>query len=276
MYANIRTAFIVATLLSALALFTQPAHAQAGTDEVARGMVTKAISAAESGNWVAARENFKKAYALQPLVLTLYNLAAAQEKTEQYVEADQSYRIFLRDAADEGQTKAFRELAIKARARLKNQIAFLVVEIENLHKDDVLRIGGQAIAHAILGEPKPSNPGEVDISIEREGTLLESEKVMLAPGTTERVELVLIQRPETLVKATPNPDPQKTILGGATTKENDLKTQISEEFDRGPLLWTAVGVGAVVVVGATLGAVALFTPGPSYNSDLDTVDLEAR
>ena len=254
----------------------QSASAQASTDEVARRLVGSGIEAARARDWVTARENFRKAYEIQPLPLTLYNLAAAQEKTGQFVEADRSYRIFLRETQP-GQNDDFRAAAIKSRDKLQGKICYVVVTVKNLHDQDTLRVGSREIAHAVLGESIPSNPGTIYVSVDRDGQTIARQQYTLAAGSTRQLQLSVAKKaPPPIVSAQPNPANGGVQVGGNTNTGATSPGAVEEEGGNGALLWTAVGVVGVVAVGAAVGATLAFTPGPNYESTKETVNLAAR
>ena len=237
------------------------AHAQAGTEEVARRLVREGIEDARQRDWINARERFQAAYDIQPLPLTLYNLATAQEKTGLLIEADRSYRIFLTETSP-GDNDEFRRIAVERRRALRSRIAHLVIEVENLAADDVLRIGDKVLAHAIVGRSIPCNPGILTVSVERRRRRLVQQSVSLAEGGTQvlklRVEPVAL--PKAVMPVPPPPaaeaatqPPAETVAATATSTEED---------DDGGLLssawfWSVLGI--VVVGGAAAGGFLLFS-----------------
>lgn len=269
----IRTVLVAAVGLHVLC--ATPASAQVATEELARRLVGEGIEAAKSRDWVTARDRFQRAYEIQPLPLTLYNLAAAEEKTGQYVEADRAYRIFLRETV-EGENDAFRKAAAKRRIALRSKIAFVVVRADGIVADDVLYIGEQEIAHAVLGESIPSNPGQIMVRVVRSGQAIAQESFRLEDGQSKVVTLSVPPPPEpppALVTSAP-PPPSSDVAAAVTA----APPPPAEEEDGGvlssPLFW---GVAAVVVLaGAGAGVYFGTRPEDPFESSIDSVSIVGR
>lgn len=248
------------------------ASAQVATGELARQLVTEGVEAAKELNWVEARDRFQRAYAIQPLPLTLFNLATAQEKTGQLVEADRSYRIFLRETS-EGQHDAFRKAAAERRGILKKRIAFVRLEAENLNPADVLQIGESEVAHAVLGRPIPSNPGEVTVRVRRGGEVIAEQSLVVEEGVSRRVALKLPLYvppvPELPQAAAPSPTPVGERIALQTPREEDE----GGVLDSG---WFWLTVGLAVAAGAGAGLYLGLRPNDPYASDLDPISLSGR
>jgi hypothetical protein len=150
-------------LLCSLLVPAAPAWSQA-SEEVARRLISEGVEAARSRDWITARDRFQRAYEIQPLPLTLYNLGTAQEKTGLLVEADRAYRIFLKETVA-GELDRFRQAAIEARTGLRARIAYLVLKSPNLAPGDVVRVDQRELARAVLGEALPSNPGTYTLTV---------------------------------------------------------------------------------------------------------------
>lgn len=250
------------------------ARAQVATGELARQLVTEGIEAAKEKNWVEARDRFERAYAIQPLPLTLFNLATAQEKTGLLVEADRSYRIFLRETS-EGQHDAFRAAAADRRASLEARIAFLRIEARNLAATDVLRVGDQEMAHAVLGRPLPANPGQVRVTVARDGELIARRTVMLEEGASQQVTL---QLPAFVPPVTELP--AASAAGTADSRRSIAMEAPRDEDEGGGVLssgWFWVAVGVAVAAGAGVGVYyGALRPDDPYASDLEAISLTGR
>ncbi len=267
------------------------------TGDIARRLVGEGIEAARSQDWITAQDRFARAYEIQPLPLTLYNLAAAQEKTGDLVGADRSYRIFLRETAP-GETDDFRRIAIERRKALKGRICYVVLSAENLDPDDVVLVDGKEIAHAVLGESLPSNPGALNVRVERHGQVVANQRVALSEGDTQRVELTLpaYEPPMAAPAATSErgaaqngaPAPATGSSPAAADNPGAAAPAAAAEDEEGsvfasPILWGTVGavaLGTVVLVaaGAAGGVIAYFTPSdkPVTTSTIDPVAIEGR
>lgn len=276
---NTRLVLQVTALLAAGWGLSAPAQAQVAPEEIARRLVGEGIEAAKSRDWLKARESFERAYEIQPLPLTRYNLAAAQEKTGQYVEADRSYRIFLRETM-EGEYPKFREAATKRRIKLRERIAYVVVRAPDIAPDDTLLVDEQELSHAVLGEAIPSNPGSVKVRVMRGGREVASASANLGPGDSRVFELTVPPAPLPGVVSAPPPP----VTGGGVTAApapNITATApppADEEEDSGvlgsPWFWTIVGV--VVAGGAGTAAYFVMRPESPFESSLGSVDIAGR
>jgi hypothetical protein len=244
--------------------------AQAAPEELARRLVGEGIEAAKSRDWITARTRFARAYEIQPLPLTLYNLAAAQEKTGQFVEADRSYRIFLRETT-EGEHVDFRKAATERRIELRNKIAFLVIKAQGMAPQDVLRIGELEIAQAVLGESLPTNPGAVDVQVIRNGEVIASQNVRLQEGDSRLVTLEVpppAEAPPPTVAATA-PPPAALTATAQTEPEEESGGLLSS-----PVFW--VIVAGVALAGAGVGVYFGTRPDSPYDSSLESVRIVGR
>src|SRR5947208_298081 len=95
-----------ATFVVAIALVaSRPgvAHADEPTAaEIAMSheQMNRGLAAAQRGDWIAAREAFARAYALDSRPAVLFDLAGAQTQTGQLLAGAESYRRFLRESPD--------------------------------------------------------------------------------------------------------------------------------------------------------------------------------
>ena len=116
----------VLVLSAAFGAFAQAAFAQdegptPTQERLARRLRADGVEAARTGDWPRAATLFEEAYELDPRVLTLYNLAAAQMNSGLLVEADENFRRFLR-ATQEGTHDEFRAEASASRGLLEHRI----------------------------------------------------------------------------------------------------------------------------------------------------------
>ena len=258
-----------------LAMIPRLAAAQAAPEELARRLVGEGIEAAKSRDWITARARFARAYEIQPLPLTLYNLAAAQEKTGQYVEADRSYRIFLRETT-EGESVDFRKAATERRGELRKKIAFVVIRAEKIAPQDVLQIGDQEIAQAVLGESIPTNPGTFLVRVLRGGEAVASETVRLQEGDSRVVTLEvppLPEAPPALVEASSAPPPPALVRTEGQVPEEEEEKESSGVWSS-PVFW--VIVGGVALAGAGTGVYFATRPESPYESTLESVRIVGR
>lgn len=267
---SVRAALVVAVQLCWL----HTAEAQVATEELARRLVGEGIEAAKSRDWVTARDRFQRAYEIQPIPLTLYNLAAAQEKTGQFVEADRAYRIFLRESV-EGENDRFREAAAKRRVALRSKIAYVVVRADGIVADDVLMIDDREIAQAVLGESIPSNPGQLVVRVLRGGQAIAQESLRLSAGQSQ-VVTIAVPPPEVPALPAVTSAPPPSGASGATDVTAATTPPAEEEGGvlSSPWFW---GVAAVVVLaGAGAGVYFGTRPNDPFDSSIESVSIVGR
>ncbi|MBX2811551.1 MAG: hypothetical protein KTR25_07070 [Myxococcales bacterium] len=256
------------------------AQVQVSTEELARRLVSEGVEAARDRSWIIARERFGRAYSIQPHPLTLYNLATTQEKTGMYVEADRSYRIFLRETAS-GEYNNFRTAAIGRRASLRKKVALIVLEIQNLQSKDILRLGQETISHAVIGSALPANPGPIEISVERANTIIMRQTKVIESGLAQSIQIELPEPPSdvpSLQALTPSqlPSSQNSVVNESSVTA-ELK-QGSHQRRKGLLSspWFWVAVGTAVVAGTTAGLFVALGPDEPFDSNLRPVTLSGR
>lgn len=262
-------------------LVAQQAQAQAGTHDLARRMVSEGIEAAKSNDWETARERFQKAYDVKPVPQTLYNLAAAQEKTGQLVEADRSYRLYLRETEASGNDQ-FRTLAQQRREELVKRIAHVTITIENLGPDDVLLVNEKEVSLAVVGESIPVNPGWNKVLLRRDGADAAGQNVQLTEGASLAVPLA----PPPYVAptiATPAPAPVAAAAPSANESASPSSAAVAEseadpEEEGSLMVPLLLGGGALVTVGvvaagAATAAALLLIPGDPSETSLDPVTI---
>lgn len=266
-----KTLFAVALAIAANA--PTPVMGQVATEELARRLVGEGIEAAKSRDWVTARERFQRAYEIQPLPLTLYNLAAAQEKTGQFVEADRAYRIFLRETS-EGDNEEFRKAASKRRAALRKRIAFVVVRASGIAPDDVLLIGDLQIAQAVLGESIPTNPGDLTIRVMRSGAAVASQSVRLGRGESKVVTLEVPPQAALPAVTSAPPPPASTSAAPPVTATAAPAEEAKGGVLRSPVFWGILT--AVVLAGAGAGVYFGTRTEDPFASSIDGVSIVGR
>lgn len=270
--------FLITGALAAWMLSVSPVfqlHAQDGPgatqERLARELREQGVEAARSGDWMTARGHFQQSYDLDPRILTLYNLAAAQLNSGALVEADENFRQFLRATSD-GSHADFRAESERSRANLATRIANLTVRIENLAPNDRVEIGGREFAQAALGVELPMNPGFHRVAVFRGGRQVGEETITLSEGASSSLS---VEVPVAEV-ATPT---VPTAAETAAASEANVATSapLGEEVDEGGGSGVLIGVlvGVVVVAGLALGGYFLFRGDDEepFQSSLGTVDF---
>jgi hypothetical protein len=201
---------------------------------LAREQVRRGLEEARADRWDTARASFERAYALWNKPSILFNLAGAQTKTGQLVEAAESYRVLLRPDSD--LNEAERTVARNELAKLEPRIAHLRVVVRGgIANADVISLDGRTMPHAAVAEDLPANPGRHEVRLERSGSRTPAVSVALAEGETRAITLLPVVEPSPPPTVRESPPPSRPIT-------------------KSPWLWIGVGV---VVVGGTVAAVCL-------------------
>ncbi len=194
-----------------------PAIALADPD--AETLKQEGISAAKNKDWTSAREKFQASYQLDPKPLTLFNLAAAQEQTEQLIEARVSYRRFLEITVPGDANEKFRKVAKGKLADLETQIPTLRIKVSGFTASVVVELDRRALPPSDLVAPIPLDPGTHTISASRGTEQLVSRQVIVQRGAS--VETVLVAPPPNVtdpsqprLPALPPPPPPQTAQRG--------------------------------------------------------------
>ncbi len=185
---NLLVAACVASLSIASAA---SARAQTRSDAavpLARRLFNEGVEAARERQWQQSHDRFSRSYELAPRLLTLFNLAAAQLNTGRLVEANESYRQFLRESAD-GRYAEFREEASGIISSLEARIPYARIRILGIAPDDELTLDQSAFPQAGLNESLPLNPGPHTLQISRGGRVLSAKQFTLDEGDSTTIDL---------------------------------------------------------------------------------------
>lgn len=201
---------------------------------LAREQVRRGLDEARADRWDEARTSFERAYALWSKPSILFNLAGAQTKTGQLVEAAESYRVLQR--ADADVNEAERSVARKELAKLEPRIAHLRIVVRGgIETNDALSLDGRTMSHAAVAEDLPANPGRHEIRLDRSGWRTPSVSIVLAEGETRAVTLL-------------------PVVVDAAPPSGREAPPTSRPITRSPWFWIGVGV---VVVGGTAAAICV-------------------
>lgn len=219
--------------------------------KLARRLFNEGVEATRGSRWRTAHDKFKKSYELAPRVLTLFNLASAQFRTERYVEAAESYTKFLAQTSD-GRYQEFRDEARTQLSEIENKIGVLVITAENLESGDSLELDGVSYPHSALGEELSVNPGSHEILVRRDGATIATRSVSVAGGSAERVTIEIDRGPPPDLRVPPPRDDELADSGSGLVvdRRGAERRDDGGSIFRSPWLWTAV---AVVVGGAAAG-----------------------
>lgn len=183
--------FGLALILSSSVAVLAPCGARAqSSSEVAaaRTLFQQGLAQARAGAWEEALSSFERSLAIAPRPNTLLNMAGAQTQTGRLVAAVESYRRFLSEATDRS-SRRYRPQARQALAELEPQLAHLTLRIDGLADGDVVSLGDQELARAVLGVDLPLDPGEHGLTVTRRGRDVLSETFTVAQGETRELAL---------------------------------------------------------------------------------------
>lgn len=224
-------------------------------ERLARDLREQGVEAARTGDWLSAKDRFQRSYDLDPRILTLYNLAAAQLNSGALVEADENFRQFLR-ATDDGSHAEFRAESERSRANLATRIATLTLGVENIGPGDRIEIGGQEFVQAALGAGLPMNPGFHRVAVFRDGVQIAEETVTLTEGVSSALNVdipVATPRVPTAVETAASSDAVAVAANGS-----DPLAASADEGGGGNGALIGVIVGIVAVAGLVVGGYFLF------------------
>lgn len=240
-------------------------------ERLARELREQGVEAARTGDWATAKDRFQRSYDLDPRILTLYNLAAAQLNSGALVEADENFRQFLRVTSD-GTHPEFRAESERSRTNLADRIAKLTLSVENITPSDRIEIGGQEFAQAALGAELPMNPGFHRVAVFRDGSQIAEETITLTEGASSSLSV------DVPVAATPTvPTAAETAAASQATAGTGTDPLGDGADDGGGGNGVLIGVliGVVVIAGLAVGGYFLLRGDDEepFQGSIGTVDF---
>jgi len=238
--------------LGVTALWSTSAHAvDSATRGAARDLATEGVGDYQAGNYQVASEKLERAYKVLPLPSLALWSARALDKCGKLVEASERYLEATRLEAgggDQAVQEQAKEEARTERAALLPRLSSLTIEIVGATPENVVvTIEGTPIDSALLGVPRPTNPGKVAVRAEA-GSTVAAVTVTLTEGEKRSVRL-------TLEKTTPGQQPATAASAPAAGAHDDGAAS-SNQWQR-PVGWVGVGLGAVgLIVGGVAAVVA--------------------
>ena len=202
----------------------------------AEDLKQEGVAAARRNDWELARKRFEASYALEPRPLTLYNLAAAEERTDKLLAARKTFAKFLATTKP-GEHDKFRALAKTALEKLSTQIPTVRIRITGFAAGMTVTLDG---APAAVGTPIEVDPGAHEAVGTRDAVTVRGS---ITVDRGERQELALAAPPPQVKE----PAPPVVVEKRPVTVETEPSGR--SIFASG-WFWTAT---AAVVVGAAGG-----------------------
>ncbi|NLE87761.1 MAG: hypothetical protein GX607_15340 [Myxococcales bacterium] len=176
----------------------QTAEEVAGARELAR----QGAEAFAAGEWQQAHDYFERAESLFHAPPHLLYMARSKEKLGELVEALELYNKIVREQLDSTAPRAFvdaQESAAEEMKAIEPRLARVTVTLEGPGADraEVLA-NGKPVPAALLGVPRPMDPGTYEFTVVAEGAEAEPVVVTIDAGARESVTLRL-----TAVEAAP-------------------------------------------------------------------------
>jgi hypothetical protein len=253
----------VTFVLAGLSAGASPnAYAQSDDDRAAARIAANAgLKAYQEGRYQEAVDLCTRAESLMHATTHLLIVARSQAKLGHLVEAQEAYIRIKRDQLPGNAPRAFLEAQAAAadeQAALGPRVPTLKITLEGAPAKGVtLVIDGQNVSAAMVGLPKPINPGQHTIAAHSPSAESETATVTLPEGAAQSLTLTMHA-----VEGAPAEAAATTASGGA-----QLTTDQPPAPKGKPGLriggWIGVGVG---VVGAAVGTVFLVKNQSDLNS----------
>lgn len=195
-----------------------------------------AVAASEKGDWATAARHFREALALRPHPVIAFNLALAEARIGQFVEAVARLDEVLQNSASPknilGKAKAERDAAARS-------IAVVVIDSATAQNATVTLDGVE-----ISGSPPRAqvNPGEHALRVTVAGRAPIERTVALLAGETLRV--TIDRSRELVVVPDPVPRPASSDAGAV-----DAEAPAAERAKLSPT-WFYAGLGLTAMAGA--------------------------
>jgi hypothetical protein len=272
------------TLLGFWLLGAREAVAQ--TDEqraAARALATDGAKAFNEGRWQEAVDMFTRAESLVHAPPHLLFLARAQERLGRLVRAREAYLKITKETLSAAAPQAFRDAQASAEQELRAiepRIGSLTVSVEGAEgaTDLTVMIDGQPMPGALIGVPRPIDPGDHKIEAVAAGYRGQPAQMKLLDGERKEVVLKLVRDPSAAVGAPPGqttaPTAAPAVASAPATTEPPPTTSSGSGKGMRIGSYVAYGVGAV---GLGLGTYFLIdSRGKRSDADAKNDQCEAQ
>jgi hypothetical protein len=246
-----------ASVLVVTALFAATPPAAAQSDEqraAARSIAIEGAKAFSEGRYQDSLDLFQRAESLVHAPPHLLYQARAQEKLGHVIKAHELYLKISREKLNDNAPQAFRDAqaaALDGARQLEPKIAYLTVQLQGDGGKPVdVTMDGEPVPPALIGVPRPVDPGEHRIQGKGIGLLAAPQVLTLAEGARSAVTLVFEAAPVT-TPATPAPATTPAAPTEPAAPPRDAGTSSGSPG----LRYASYGAFGVGVVGVALGTV---------------------
>jgi hypothetical protein len=199
-YLHPRLAVVLCIAWSAQLARAQATEDDASTIAAARALAIEGVKLAESGRCDDAVDKLERAEALHHAPIVQAQLGDCYIRLGKLVAGTELLRNVLREPLPEKPSLALRKSYVRAQIALdaaKPKIARLTIRV---HAGDAgyvnASVDGQPLPSALLGQERPTDPGEHVIEAAAPGYHAARSRVTLAPGQAQEVVLTLEAEPE--------------------------------------------------------------------------------
>jgi hypothetical protein len=170
-------------------------EADAGTRMAARDLAVTGAEAFDKQDYATALDRFQRAESLYRVPSITVMTARCLAKVGRVVEAVDKYEETMRMPLDAGAPEAFRRAVADAHAEVELERARLARLELHLPADAPaaaqLRLDGKLVPVALIGVPRPVDPGSHRVEVRAPGRQPYVNSVVLAEGGSQRLEVVL-------------------------------------------------------------------------------------
>jgi hypothetical protein len=218
-----RRRFALPPLLLAALFVASVSQAQSPADiATARKLASEGIELYQAGKYAEALDKLDRAEKLYDAPVHLLYIARTQAKLDKLVEATETYRRLIRVKLDAGAPEAFRQAIEEAKKELPQiepAIPSLRLEVTPESAAGLtLSIDGESVSAAVVGVERPINPGEHVIVAKADGFAQSEQRVTIARGEKQTLEIAL---------SADGSAPKKAAAG-----EHDVKSQEQRRSDK--------------------------------------------
>lgn len=231
-----RLALQVALGAAVVAVCPEEALAQTAEEKAgARDLARQGAAAFAAEEWQKAYDFFQRAESLFHAPPHLLYMARSKEKLGKLVEAQELYNRIVRERLDPEAPAAFREAQETAATEMQQiqpRLARVTVSVEGPGAGDAeVLANGKPVPPALLGVPRPLDPGTYEFTVDAEGATAEPVVITIDAGAEQSVVLQL-----TAIEKAPLPPPTVTT------------TPVDQGTSSSPVpAYVALGAGAVAL-----------------------------